>query len=132
MFSNKIFYVSGEINDAQKLQQVLVENGGKICATPTFLSGLNRLVQKEDFSNEYKPQESSEHEIFVVVDRFEGVCNECRECYSLRLELRVHHPINFIFALILNTNMLVFLVMAFRSNLLNFRKLIQYFRALIS
>eukprot|EP00029_Vermamoeba_vermiformis_P001345 TRINITY_DN1151_c0_g1_i1.p1 TRINITY_DN1151_c0_g1~~TRINITY_DN1151_c0_g1_i1.p1 ORF type:complete len:525 (+),score=77.46 TRINITY_DN1151_c0_g1_i1:27-1601(+) len=72
MFANKIFYVSGEIADAHKLQQVLVENGGKICATPTFLSGLNQLVQKEGCVSDYKPQEASEHAIFVVVDRFEG------------------------------------------------------------
>jgi hypothetical protein len=72
MFANKIFYVSGEIADAHKLQQVLVENGGKICATPTFLSGLNHLVQKEGCLNESKQQESAEQAIFVVVDRFEG------------------------------------------------------------
>jgi hypothetical protein len=79
MFANKIFYVSGEIADAHKLQQVLVENGGKICATPTFLSGLNHLVQKEGCLNESKQQESAEQAIFVVVDRFEGVrSNECR------------------------------------------------------
>jgi topoisomerase (DNA) II binding protein 1 len=72
MFANKIFYVSGEIADSHKLQQVLVENGGKICATPTFLSGLNHLVQKEGCLNESKPQESAEQAIFVVVDRFEG------------------------------------------------------------
>ena len=73
MFANKIFYVSGEITDAHKLQQVLVENGGKICANPTFLSGLNQLVQKEGCINDHKPQEIAEHAIFVVVDRFEGV-----------------------------------------------------------